>query len=421
VTPHPGQLDVLRRAKRFNAVACGRRWGKTRAGLFIATTGGTVDHPFALAQGYDVGWFAPSYKLLEEAWREAKSALAPLGITKVDSQSMRLELATGAAMDFWTLLDEDAGRGRRYGVALVDEAGMARNLKRVWDASIRPTLTDFKGSGWFLSTPKGRNDFHEFYQRGADSDAWPEWASFQAPTVSNPFIDPAEVDEARRSLPERIFAQEYLAQFLDSGGGVFRRVTDAIDDTLPTSAMQAHPDPNGSYVIGVDWGRHNDFTVYTPVDVTTGAVLPPDRFTDINFRMQRDRLAAMAARFPGAPIIVERNSFGEVQAEELQRDPQLGSRVQTFLTTQSSKQQAIEDLALAIEQGQIRLPRVQWLINELMSYDSERLPSGMLRYGAPPGMHDDGVMSLAIAWHGRSYGQTSWSKPIKYPGLGRLA
>jgi hypothetical protein len=298
---------------------------------------------------------------------------------------------------------------------------MARNLKRVWDASIRPTLTDFKGSGWFLSTPKGRNDFHEFYQRGADSDAWPEWASFQAPTVSNPFIDPGEVEEARRSLPERIFAQEYLAQFLDSGGGVFRRVTDAIDDALPTSPMQAHPDPNGSYVIGVDWGRHNDFTVFTPVDVTTGAVLPPDRMTDINFRMQRDRLAALAQRFPGAPIIVERNSFGEVQAEELQRDPQLGTRVQTFITTQASKQQAIEDLALAIEQGQVRLPRVQWLINELMSYDSERLPSGMLRYGAPPGMHDDGVMSLAIAWHGRSYGQASWSKPIKYPGLGRLA
>jgi leucyl-tRNA synthetase len=59
----------------------------------------------------------------------------------------------------------------------------------------------------------------------------------------------------------------------------------------------------------------------------------------------------------------------------------------------------IEALALAFERGDITLPPVQWLIDELLSYEQERMPSGAMRYGAPPGGHDDGVMALAIAWH----------------------
>jgi hypothetical protein len=421
MTPHDGQLEVLRNARRFNAVACGRRWGKTRMGIWIALTGGTPNHQKALAQGYDVGWFAPSYKLLDEAWRECKSALEFIGIERLDSQRMRMELRTGAALDFWTLEDQDAGRGRRYGVTILDEAAMSRYLEPAWNASIRPTLTDFQGSGWFLSTPKGGNYFKQLFDRGQDQSRWPEWASFRSPTASNPYIKPEEIEEARKSLPERIFAQEYLATFLDEGGGVFRRVLDAVDDTLPTLHTQASPVPGASYVIGVDWGRHADFTVYVVLDARTGAVVSVDRFTDIGFRIQRDRLNALAQRFPGAPIIVERNSFGEVQAEELQRDPIIGDRVRTFMTTAASKAQIIEDLALAFERGDIRIPRLPWFITELVSFDAERMPSGMLKYGAPPGQHDDGVMALAIAWHGRSFGGSAWASPIKYPSLGAVA
>lgn len=418
MTPHPGQMQILRAARRFNGVRCGRRFGKTKLGLFVALTGGTPEHPRALAQGFDVGWFAPNYKFLDEAWRDALNAFEPIGIVRKDTQLHRIEFRTGAAMDFWTLEGGDAGRGRRYGVAIVDEAGLSRNLMEAWETAIRPSLTDHQGSAWFLSTPKGLNDFHALCTRGDDPARWPDWAHHHAPTSANPFMPASEVEEARRSLPQRAFAQEYMAEFIADGAGVFRRVLDAVDESLPTSAVQAGSRDGASYVIGVDWGRSNDFTVVLVLDVQTGAVAAVDRFTDIGYRVQRDRLAAIAQRFPGAPIIVERNNFGDVQAEELQRDAQIGQRVRTFHTSQASKADAIEQLALAFEQGAIRLPRAQWLIDELLSFDSERLPSGMLRYGAPPGKHDDGVMALAIAWHGRSYGGSSWSRALKYPSLG---
>ena len=113
--------------------------------------------------------------------------------------------------------------------------------------------------------------------------------------------------------------------------------------------------------------------------------------------MQLGRLKALHNRFKDAPIIAESNSMGGPLIEQMQR---MRLPVRSFYTSAASKIQAIESLSLAFERGEIRIPPVQWLIDELMAYDQERTPSGMVKYGAPSGGHDDGVMSLAIAWHG---------------------
>lgn len=395
---HAGQLAILSRARRFNAVACGRRFGKTAMGIAIAAMG-WPGHLKGLLQGYDVGWFAPNYKLLDEAWRTSKAALGGQGlIERSDVQQRRLELVTGAALDFWTLEDPDGGRGRKYGLVVVDEAAMARHLQAAWDAAIRPTLTDHKGGAWFFSTPKGRNFFFELHRRAEDPGRFGDWAAHHAPTSANPHIDAAEIEQARLTLPERVFAQEYMAQFLEDGAGVFRRVTDAVDIALPADPFAARDEQDGrAYVIGVDWGRHNDFTVLTTVDATRRHVVSVDRFTQIDYATQVGRLQALAERFPSAPILAESNSMGGPLIEQLHRT---GLPVRAFHTSQASKAQAIESLALAFERGEIAIPPVQWLIDELMAFDQERTPSGAIKYGAPKGGHDDGVMSLAIAWSG---------------------
>jgi len=48
------------------------------------------------------------------------------------------------------------------------------------------------------------------------------------------------------------------------------------------------------------------------------------------------------------------------------------------------------------------------LIGELQAYQAERLPSGMLRYSAPEGLHDDTVMALALAWQAVKGNLQSW-------------
>jgi len=95
--------------------------------------------------------------------------------------------------------------------------------------------------------------------------------------------------------------------------------------------------------------------------------------------------------------IGESNSMGGPLVERLQA---LNYPIQAFQTTNATKQQAIDNLALAFEREELALLMDPVQTAELQAYEMERLPSGLIRYSAPEGMHDDTVMALALAWHG---------------------
>jgi len=190
-------------------------------------------------------------------------------------------------------------------------------------------------------------------------------------------------------MPERVFRQEILAEFLENAGGVFRRVLEAA--TLQPQAPTAH----GQYVMGVDWGKSNDFTVLTVIDVVQREMVAMDRFNQIDYAVQRGRLQALAERYKPTVILAESNSMGEPIIEQLQRD---GLPVRGFQTTNATKAAIIEGLALAFERTELRILDDATLVGELQAYEMDKTASGLVRYGAPEGMHDDTVMSLALAW-----------------------
>lgn len=385
---HPGQQRLLRERKRFNVACMGRRFGKTLFGLEQI-----LFEPNGAADGKPVAWFAPSYQLLLEVWKDAERTLRPI-TRKANKTENRIELITGGTVDFWTLQDDSAGRGRKYTRIVIDEAAHARYLQDAWEKAIAPTLTDYQGEAWFISTPAGHNYFHELFRK---ADTEPDWQSWQLPTSVNPHIPPEEIGNMRAMLPERVFRQEYLAEFIADGAGVFRGI-----DRAPTCNWQDRAAPGQAYIIGCDWGRHNDFTVFTVMN-HAGQIVHLDRFTDIGYELQVGRLKNLWTLFNRCPILAESNSMGGPLIERLQRE---GVTVRPFNTTNASKAEAIEALALALENGQIAFPvnadneHAETLRRELIAYDQERLPSGQIRYGAPKGQHDDCVMSLAIAWHG---------------------
>jgi len=82
-------------------------------------------------------------------------------------------------------------------------------LLEAWEKSIRPTLTDLKGTAWFISTPRRGGAFEELYKKGGEG----EWMAWKMPSLSNPHIDPAEIEEAKKGLSAQSFAQEYEADF----------------------------------------------------------------------------------------------------------------------------------------------------------------------------------------------------------------
>ena len=140
-------------------------------------------------------------------------------IESVNRSKLRVEATTGAVVEFKSADKPDNLRGEGVDLLVADEA--AEIDQYAYENALRPTLTDSEDSRMIaISTPKGRGWFFEFFQRGRSED-WPEYEAFQGPTTENPFINQSDVDTAERELPERVFRQEYLAEFVEETGSVW--------------------------------------------------------------------------------------------------------------------------------------------------------------------------------------------------------
>lgn len=378
---HPAQQEIANHPARFKVVCCGRRFGKTDLSVDLLVNDAL--------DGYPTAYFAPSYGMVSNiVWPQLKKITRPIREAK-NEVDKRLELITGGSFKMWTMASPDSSLGGAYKRIVVDEAAVQPDLMNIFNQVMRPMLVDYRGEVIFISTPRGHNDFWQLYNRGNDP-AYPDWASFNYPTSANPYIHPGEIDDAERELPERTFEQEYLAKFIEDGGGVFRRVS-AVTKLSPAQPYE------GRFVFGVDWGKAVDFTVISVLDANTRKQVAIDRFNQISWPLQRGRLRAMYDLWKPVAIHAESNSIGEPNIEALQME---GLPVVPFQTTATTKGPLIDGLALAIERGDISLLDDPVQKTELQAYQMERLPSGKFRYNAPPGGHDDTVIALALAYQG---------------------
>jgi hypothetical protein len=376
---HPDQQRAKDEAVRFNVLDAGRRWGKN-VWLRERLIEPALD-------GFPVAWTAPTYKMLKDDWREMKHVLAPITKEKWE-QEHRIQLITSGVVDMWSLDHADAMRGRKYKRVAVNEAAQVKELKDIWERVIRATLTDLEGGADFGSTPRGRNHYFNLWSIGQDP-AFPDWKSWKFPTASNPFIKESEIEAARGELPELAFRQEYLAEFLEGEGTVFRNIRACL--TAPVPDVEKHK--GHQLAAGLDWGRMVDSTALSIGCVTCHEEVVLDRFTRVEFAFQRDRIKAAVSVWP-ADILAESNSIGQPNIEALRAD---GLTVDGFETTASSKPQLIQNLALAFEKQEWK-----WLPDEVAALELEAYEmrananTGRPTYTAPEGMHDDTVVARAL-------------------------
>ena len=365
---HRGQARVYNHASRFTVIQCGRRWGKTVFGEVIIS--------IPAIEGEPVSWFAPTYKYLQDVWREMTAALRPI-IKKADSQEKRIELTTGGVIDFWTMDTSDPGRGRKYKRVVIDECGIVKGLLDTWQAAIRPTLTDLKGDAFFLGTPKGRREFHQLFQRGEQGQA--DWSCHRGKTVDNPLIDPSEVESARRDLPEHVFRQEYEGIPADDAGNPF--------GASAIAACVRTPDPAPVVVWGVDLAKSEDWTVAVGLS-SAGGVVAFHRWQ----APWSTTIARLAQIVGHTPALVDSTGVGDPIVEQLQA---VCPSIEGFHFSSASKQRIMEGLAVAIQRSAVAFnePVLQ---SELESFGYEYTKTGV-RYSAPAGLHDDCVCALALA------------------------
>lgn len=385
---HPGQTQIVEHPARFKVVMCGRRFGKTQLGVRRACDVALAGHP--------VGWFAPTYKYVLEVWRELLQRLKPV-ISRSNDQERRIELVTGGVIEMWTMDTPDPGLGRKYKLAVIDEAGIVPELLDLWQRAIRPTLVDLSGHGLFLGTPRGRrHGFVVLFNRGNDPNEL-DWASFRAKTLDNPYIPVEEVDAARRELPPEVFAQEFEGVPTDDGANPFG--LDAIHRAVrPLS-------PNPVVVYGVDLARSLDFTV----------VVGLDAYRNIAFldRWQAPWAATKAKVrdiVGQTPIVADATGVGDAIVADLQT---MGVDVTPHVFTQPSKLRLMQRLVAAFQGNELGIPE-GWLVGELEAFEFMYTATGV-RYEAPSGFHDDGVMALGLALYG--WDRVQGVVPEAPPGL----
>jgi hypothetical protein len=358
-------------------IDCGRRFGKNILLQDLAVETGLADHS-------PIGWGAPVYKQTQDDFRELSNILAPV-ILRQSVSEMRLELIGGGSIEFWSLDKPNSIRGKKYRRFIVNEAGFVPNLLDIRNYIIMPTLIDYQGDEYYAGTPKGMNGFFALYNMTGDG-----WMRWQMSSYENPHIPASELDALKDTMTERAYQQEILAQFLEDGAGVFRYVR-----ASATSELMERGEAGHQYVIGADWGRSNDATVFKVFDIREKREVHSLRLLDTDYASQRIKLKALCERFNNAVVLAEQNSIGQPQIEALQ---EMGITVMGFLTTNATKAEIIQSLELGFERQEIRILNDEQTINELMAFSGERLPSGMLRYGAPEGMHDDCVIAMCLAW-----------------------
>lgn len=364
---------------RFKVLSAGRRWGKTRLGVNECLD--------AASKGGRAWWVSPSYKTSEVGWRPLRQIARKIPNAEVRLVDRMVTLPGGGFVAVRSADNPDSLRGEGLDFVVMDECAFMQ--REAWTEAIRPALSDRLGKALFISTPKGRNWLWEIYQRGVSGEEG--WQSWTFPTANNPYIAKEEIEAAKRDLPEMIFRQEYLAEFIDDAGGVFRRVQEA-------AVLEPKEYEEGKqYIAGVDVAASVDFTVVSVLDAESKDQVYLDRFNRVDYPVLIDRLEAVYHRYHLTSMVVESNSIGRPVIDELVTR---GLNIIPFTTTSATKQGIIQSLQSAFENGQIRILNDPILIGELLSFESKRNASGSFSYSAPDGMHDDCVMSLAIAWSG---------------------
>ena len=362
---HENQQKIFDDASRFRVVMCGRRFGKSELAQ--------MEIIFEAIKGHSVAYITPTYQLAKTFFKQLAKVL-PFENNKSD---LTITFPNNGSVMFFTGERLDALRGRKFHLVIVDEASFIPDLEGGWLNSIRPTLTDYKGRGLFLSTPKGKNYFFSLYQKGTHGE--PDWRGFKFSTFDNPYIDRDEIMEAKRQLPDAVFEQEYMANAMENAANPFG--SQHIDKCVkPLSNFPA-------MFYGIDLAKSVDWTVVVGLD-SNGDVCRLDRFQK-DWKQTKEHILTLDRN---RPILIDSTGVGDAITEELQKGFQF---MKGFKYTSTTKQQLMELLASTIHKGEVGYP--EGAIKDELGVFEYQFTSTGVRYNAPTGFHDDCVNALALA------------------------
>lgn len=367
---------------QFEAIFCDERYGVVEASTKSGKTVGCIvwlHEQAALygGPGKNFWWVAPIFSQAKIAYRRLRRFL-PAGSYSSNETELTVTLANGAIIWFKGAERPDSLFGEDVYAAVIDEATRVR--EESWHA-VRTTLTATQGPVRIIGNVKGRRNWaYQVARKAEQGEPNHHYARLTAwDAVRGGVLAKEEIEDARRTLPEAVFLELYMAEASDDGSNPFG--LEAI------AACVAPVDLDGTPAVwGWDLAKRRDWTA--------GIALDYDGHTVRSFQWQLPWGATVTKikSLTGlVPALVDASGVGDPIVEELQRG---GGNYQGFKFTSVSRQMLMEGLAMKISQRAVTFP--QDVADQLETFEYVYMPTGV-KYACPEGLHDDGVMALALA------------------------
>jgi len=384
---YPKQTEAFFCPERYSVIE-----GSTKSGKTVSCMCWLAEQAMACTvPGRNYWWVAPIYPQARIAFRRLKRGLPPEVYTANETE-LTLTLANGAVLWFKGGDKTDSLYGEDVYAAVIDEASRVKE-----DAfhAVRSTLTQTRGPLRIIGNVKGRRNWaYQLARRAESGEPGMRYTKITArDAVAAGVLDAEEIEDARRTLPDAVFRELYLCEPSDDGGNPFG-----------LSAIRACVRPLSSLppaAWGIDLAKSHDWTVCLALDAQ-GHTCRFERWQS----PWRETIARIEDLVGHTPALVDSTGVGDPILEALQRPyaQATGTRpgatalaagrpnYEGFKFTAPSKQQLMEGLAAAIQQGAVGYPEGV-IVDELDTFEYAYTRTGV-RYSAPEGLHDDTVCAL---------------------------
>lgn len=444
--PDPWQRLFHDSRARNRILACGVRVGKTFALVAEATAAVVCPSKKSLEAGEWVGsrgWIvAPTYDIADKLFLQVARHIKrhfPWLVTAYSERDRILRTRGGGYVQGKSADNADSLTSEELDWAVIDEAPRIgefekeqvreRLLTRAgWLASIgspvpcRWFLRDFalgQGAGYVYEWTGEPLKGSRYAGRGVRflpgmGDPDPRYFSMTVPTHANPRIGIDDLADMERTSPERVFRQDALAEFMSKDGTVFHDF-----ERLAIARRLERGEPGRRYAVGWDVARARDYSVVSILDYESKEQVFFDRFQGA-WSLQKARVARICYAFNRPDLIIDATGKGDPLVDDMRvlnaeaaaraAAPRPGhpedlrgafcGRIEGIeFYNNSVKRDVVENLVVGMDQGLVRILDEPVQLQELRLYEYKQSDAtGIVRYGAPPGYHDDTVMALALAW-----------------------
>lgn len=327
--------------------------------------------------GCKCAWVSPIYKQSKKVFDEMVQAFAGTGVINTNASELTIK-AGKSTCQFFSAERYDNLRGFTFDYLVCDE--FAFISEEAWTEVLRATVLIKGKKVLLISTPKGKNHFYNIYNLESENSMYKSFTMTSYDGLANP----TEIDDARRTLPDHVFRQEYLAEFLDGGASVFKDLNILTDQQITKDTFA-----------GLDVGRADDYTVLSIYN-NDGKMIFINRWRQMDWSAIIREVVLILNKYK-PELMVEVNGVGDPIFEQVKN--QYTGNVIPFVTNTKSKQDIIEQLIVANTNKEVSILNEKWLVSEFNVFTYEYNPKTRnVRYAAPTGFHDDGVMGSAIGY-----------------------